>query len=292
MNFVLITLALTCFVCVHSATWSYDDPNKWGDNFADCKGNRQSPVDINPTTAMFNDGLVKFVLNGFDSKMQYNITNNGHTIQLNPFKHTMTASGGGLPTTYKVVQFHFHWSDSDTKKGSEHTIKSSSYPLEIHVVQMKAAYSDIKEALKHSDGLAVFGFFFKEGASNKGLAEFASRMPEDPKSSSLVMLSLMDIVGMADMTKYYRYEGSLTTPPCSQAVIWTVFHDVLTASKSEIAAFRKIKDQHNKTISNYRPVQPLNGRKIYTSVRSSGTMATTFSSLLVFFSVFMVTNLW
>ena len=132
--------------------------------------------------------------------------------------------------TYKFLQFHFH-------AGSEHTMHGTRYPLEVHLVHAS------------DDGrLAVIGILFQQGRENQALADLISALPGtvggyDPDMT----FDLNDLLpGGWDV---YRYEGSLTTPPCSEIVDWTVFEKPLTASADQIAVFETLFPH------SYRPVQ-------------------------------------
>jgi carbonic anhydrase len=105
---------------------------------------------------------------------------------------------------------------------------------------------------------AVIGVFIKEGAENNALKEMFSKLPAKVTKKNVKLsgkINLNDFVGGAKA--FYRYDGSLTTPPCAEGVKWSVADTPIEASAVQIAAFRKVFD------GNYRPVQPLNGRKIY-----------------------------
>jgi carbonic anhydrase len=232
----------------HAPHWSYEgagDPSHWSTlskEFATCGvGHEQSPIDIVTAKAAPLQAGTK----GFDEvrldptvrKAPVDIVNNGHTIQVDVVG-TESLTIGKEP--YVLQQFHFH-------SPSEHTVDGKSYPLEAHFVH------------KSADGrLAVIGVLFEEGAENVALAPFWRKLPTttggkvglggDGVSISTLLPALHEV---------YRYPGSLTTPPCSEAVKWLVMRDRLTASAAQIAALKAIIHVNN------RPVQPLLGRVVY-----------------------------
>ncbi|ETE57106.1 Carbonic anhydrase 2, partial [Ophiophagus hannah] len=145
---------------------------------------------------------------------------------------------GGLRGTYRAVQFHFHWGDLK-RNGSEHYIDGIQYPMELHIVHMNIKHKTINEAKQHPNGLAVLSFLFK--------------------------------VRLASLSKYYRYKGSLTTPNCDEAVIWTVFEEQIPISRSQLnifvdtTYFKNSAGTPQKMINNFRPLQLLGGRTVYAS---------------------------
>ena len=70
-------------------------------------------------------------------------------------------SGGGLVGSYNFTSMHWHWSNSLTTGGSDHTVNGKTYPVEMHLVHMNSKYKSINEAIKNKDGLAVLGVFME-----------------------------------------------------------------------------------------------------------------------------------
>ncbi len=220
----------------HAVKWSYEGAGAaehWGDlkpEYGVCStGTQQSPIDLQP---MYSAKMIAPATswNSFSPI----VVNNGHTIQVNvPEGSSMELEG----KSFKLLQFHFH-------HGSEHTIAGKQYPLEVHFVHQAA-----------DGGLAVLGVFFEEGAQNETLAKIWNDAPAvkgEIQSQAVIDPSKLLPI---DQSRF-RYEGSLTTPPCSEVVNWVVFKQPLTASAQQIEAFAKI------FAINYRPVQPLNRRFI------------------------------
>jgi carbonic anhydrase len=212
--------------------WTYEGrtgPPNWGrvGNKVCAIGTQQSPVDIAST---IRADLPKLELAW--AKSADTIVNNGHTIQLN-FNDGGTLKVGG--DTYKLVQFHFH-------HPSEHLIDGKAAAMEVHFV--------------HSigNGNGVIGALMKAGASNPVFKTIVAAMPQQEGPPVKADPSI-DPNGLLPAGRnYFRYAGSLTTPPCAETVAWFVLTDPLEVGESDIATFAKL------YADNARPVQKLNRR--------------------------------
>jgi len=220
----------------HSAPhWAYEGasgPSAWGnlaaENRACSTGQQQSPIDLTRDIA----GRADEHRLAWTPVTGGKVVNNGHTIQLNADGAGGIFIGG---TRYEFRQVHFH-------HPSEHTIDGRSFPLEAHLVHEAA------------DGrLAVIGALFEEGAANPALDPIWATAPIREGAAAVafpVELGKM----IPQHAPAYRYQGSLTTPPCSETVTWTVLARPLTASRGQLQSFASVFP------NNARPVQPLNRR--------------------------------
>lgn len=226
----------------HVKHWGYEGevgPRYWADldpTAEVCKlGRTQSPVDV--TTFKDNPALGVLKIDYTESKI--NLVNNGHTIQFNYGPGSILTVNG---RPYELVQFHFH-------TPSEHTINGAFYPLETHLV--------------HKDGegrLAVLGLMMRQGNTNEVLDAFWNNLPL--KQGEFLSKDLINVKQMlpAD-ARYFTYEGSLTTPPCSEGVRWLLLKQPVHAGEAQIDKFASIFPK------NARPVQPLQGRTIEGSIK-------------------------
>jgi carbonic anhydrase len=217
----------------HAVHWDYAGemgPENWGDEFPTCgKGLKQSPLNI---TGPFEKSKDTLVVNYKEGPLK--ILNNGHTIQVN------VEPGSTLKINkdvYNLLQFHFH-------RPSEEQIDGKPMAMVAHFVH------------KNAEGkLAVLGVLLNEGKDNEAIkvlwdnapkSEGPEVMPEKVKfnPTSLVPAALT----------HYSYEGSLTTPPCTEGVNFYILKTTVDIAKKQVADFPFKR--------NARPVQPLNGRKI------------------------------
>lgn len=218
--------------------WGYEGeagPQNWGKldpNFGVCaSGKNQSPIDLK--------GFIEADLKAL--KLDYSagivdILNNGHTVQIN------YAAGSSLTVDglrFELKQFHFH-------APSENKINAKQFPLEGHLV--------------HADkdgNLAVLAVMFQEGAANTLLAKLWEKMPNKAgeKSAPATGLSVSQL--LPNGRDYYRFNGSLTTPPCSEGVRWFVIKKPGTASRAQIQQFSKAIG-----FANNRPIQSTNARSV------------------------------
>ncbi|KAM7399113.1 hypothetical protein PAMP_018405 [Pampus punctatissimus] len=244
-------------------------PDKWGGISQSCSGRAQSPVNIVTRRMLLDERLTPFNFIGYQDTFHGRLINNGHTVQLD-LPSSIQINGGNLATTYKAAQLHLHWG-KDGGPGSEHTIDGEQFPMEMHIVHIKEEYDSLSEAVKDPAGVAVLGFLFQESNSaNKKfdpLINALKYITRADNSTTLRGVSLdMFIPSQKNMTKYLRYDGSLTTPDCSEAVVWSLFESTIPLSSKQLAAFKQLQFPEGKQMMNtYRPVQPLNGRHVYYS---------------------------
>ena len=164
------------------------------------------------------------------------MVNNGHTVQVGYAPGSTLQLDG---TTFELKQFHFH-------APSENLIEGKSYPLEGHLVHV----SDKGE-------IAVVAVMFEAGKANPALAAAWSALPAKVGEIQALKTPLVAEQLLPENRDYYRFSGSLTTPPCSEGVRWLVMKQPVEVSQAQIDAFKAVMHHPNN-----RPVQPLNGRVV------------------------------
>ncbi|MCZ6508260.1 MAG: carbonic anhydrase family protein [Acidobacteria bacterium] len=235
-----ISLPAAGTTCPASCEWGYGPgvgPATWGATCCPvCDGASQSPIDIRPTDASAGD-LGPLRLNYRESHLE--LSNDGRTLvvtdELEPGANYLELGD----RRWDLTQFHFH-------SLSEHTIDGEHFPLEIHFVHRRTSYD-----------LAVIAVMVEEGPRKPAFNPLWNSLPADESvAARTVILNPRRLI--PGQLAYYTYRGSLTEPDCAEVVTWFVLRKPVPMSSEQIEAFRAIFE------SNYRPVQPLNGRSVLT----------------------------
>ncbi|XP_063395966.1 carbonic anhydrase-like [Mytilus trossulus] len=169
-----------------------------------------------------------------------------------------------------VKQFHFHWGSADNR-GSEHDISGRYFPMEMHVVTYSARFKMFEEAKNSTDGLAVLAFLFDIGDHNPVFDKMITHMNDVRHRDDHVEIHTFSLSSLFPRSTevFYRYYGGLTTPPCYESVVWTIFQEHIRISQAQINEFRRLGDRYFRrfrTLSdNFRPTQPISGRYVYTN---------------------------
>ena len=225
--------------------WNYTDhgPAAWGTlspEFVACiEGKNQSPIDFATAKPAPSETSISYgahELRIVHHRHQADVINTGHSIQVNyPGADTLVLGG----VSYALAQYHFH-------TPSEHTVAGKHYPAEMHFVHMSA---DKK--------LAVVGVFIETGKHNRAFDPIWSNLPKKQGEEKHLPNVKVDVDALLPLDHaMFRYDGSLTTPPCSEGVSWLVFATPVQLSESQLTKLRGILD------GNSRPTQPLNGRNV------------------------------
>ncbi|XP_021056759.1 carbonic anhydrase 6 isoform X1 [Mus pahari] len=253
--------------------WSYsgDDgvaESQWPEKYPSCGGERQSPIDLKRREALFNPSLKPLLLVNYEEEnLEFPMTNNGHTVQITlPHTMYMQTSDG---TVFVPEQLHFHWGGQDSElSGSEHTIDGTRDIIEVHFVHFNQSYGTYEKAKDQENGLAVIAVLAKvvDYAENTYYSNFISALKDIKNPGQVTTLKNTIIRNLLpeDIRHYYAYQGSLTTPPCTENVQWFVLKDYVTLSKVQAVSIENsIMDHNNKIIQNgYRRTQPLNNRTV------------------------------
>jgi len=224
--------------------WSYQGKmgtDFWGEldpEFQTCQaGQAQSPINIEGSGFSLDVGNLDF--NYQDTPLT--IVNNGRTIRVD-YQPGSRLTLDDLQ--YELLQFHFH-------QPSEHLIAGKPADMEAHFVHKNKATGD----------LVVLAVLMSSGEANKALGKIWQRIPNSDSQAERVSDLTINALQLLpeNSRRYYRYQGSLTTPPCSEIVTWLVLKQSVEISRSQIANFLAVIG------SNARPVQALNQRTLLES---------------------------
>ncbi|XP_046356417.2 carbonic anhydrase 2-like [Haliotis rufescens] len=282
--------------------WTYNGtlgPDHWHVDYPNCGGDRQSPINIETSKVEFNPILTIFDLSELAQTENINMTLanvNGHTVEVTiSGSANMLVSGGGLEDKYGVKQFHFHWGQKD-ERGSEHDIDNKRFPMEMHIVLYSTKYADFDVAVDKPKGLAVLSFLFEVGETNANFQPLLSHFDKIQHSGNETSIPTFSTKSLlpANSAYYFRYEGSLTTPPCYESVVWSIFATRIVVSEQQMNQFRSIKrnkepEGEENLVDDFRPLQKLNNRKLYTNSIdfTSGQSMVTVSHAIALLSVIL-----
>lgn len=259
--------------------WDHDHhhtaPEEWEGTCQD--GLKQSPINIISNETTKEKWGQPFVFHGYEKRHAMHSKNNRHSVVVeldNDDEDDIWIRGGGLgESKFKFAQLHFHWG-STNDQGSEHTIDGVAAPMEMHIVHWNLDVGDsVKEATTKEayNSLEVLGVLFKIGKENYKYEHFFNSVKNIAKENTNYTIEkgvrLKDVLP-ADTNAFYRYKGSLTTPPCDEIVMWTIFKEVIEVSQEQIDIMRKVY-YHRKgerevrdVSNNYRSTQVIKGREV------------------------------
>ncbi|KAG0616467.1 hypothetical protein M758_5G118000 [Ceratodon purpureus] len=217
-------------------------PAHWGDlnvNWTKCKtGKYQSPMRITPDIMVTASRLGDLDAEYSSEPVAANISINvGYAVEVKVSPNSGLLKINGV--RYRPQQFHFHL-------GSEHKILGHSFPMELHLVHTSEEDPNVR---------AVIAWLFVKGEDSPFLAQFDGKLPKPDSYPSIFSLPSITLPKLEE--SYARYQGSLTTPPCSEGVTWTVMlWNFPTISERQIQMFKAAMPKEN-----VRPSMPSHGRR-------------------------------
>ncbi|XP_023111013.2 carbonic anhydrase 12 isoform X5 [Felis catus] len=250
---------------LHGSKWSYFGPDgekSWSKKYPSCGGVLQSPIDLHSDILQYDASLVPLGFQGYNvsANEQFLLNNDGHSVRLN-LPSDMHIQG--LRSRYSAAQLHLHWGNQNDPHGSEHTVGGKHFAAEMG--SFNPSYDKIFRHLQDvkykGQEVLIPGFSIEE------------LLPERPD-------------------EYYRYKGSLTTPPCHPTVLWTVFRNPVQISQEQLLALETalycthVDDPSpREMVNNFRRVQNFDERLVYISFRQVQDLTYTGLSLGIILSV-------
>jgi len=254
--------------------WSYNGvlgTSTWPQLFPGCGSGLQSPVNISPRLTR-PAALLPLQFRRHTAPSPATLSNDGRMAWVElAVADRPEVLGGGLRGAYAVRGVALRWG-SGAARGSEHTINYVRYPLELQLVLVSARHGSAAQAVGQPDGLAALALLATAGPQDHpwlaALVQGLEAVRQPGTSTPLVLPPLASLLPNST-SLFYRYTGSLTSPPCPGPVAWTVLDQSVPVSHRQIAALRRLLDREGLPLQdNFRPAQPAGGRQIYRSAES------------------------
>ncbi|KAH0567231.1 carbonic anhydrase 1-like [Cotesia glomerata] len=271
MIFMFNVIFISSCVSLISADYSYKNADEWANEYPQCGGSLQSPIDVSfdliDESDFDSDRKPLIFENIYDTVAErMTLENDGHTLKLlfqwpNDPEKVPYVHGGPLEDEYITHSYQFRWG-SDIKNGSGHQLGGKSYAMEMQAVYYNKEFGSYEEAEGSKNGLAIYSLFYKLGKEFDFLTKIIEKMPEvfEPGTSTdIEPFALGDYFDKNRPSTYIVYPGSLPHPPCTEPINWIISERIIEVSKEQVRAFQQLKllndDDHNN-----RPLQPINGR--------------------------------
>ncbi|XP_066051296.1 receptor-type tyrosine-protein phosphatase gamma isoform X2 [Chamaea fasciata] len=250
-------------------------PEHWVTSSEKCRGSHQSPIDIIDHLAQVGDEYQELQLDGFDNESSNKtwMKNTGKTVAI-LLKDDYFVSGAGLPGRFKAEKVEFHWGQSNGSAGSEHSINGKRFPVEMQIYFYNPDdFDSFGTAVLENRVVGAMAVFFqvsqRDNSALDPIIHGLKGVVHHEKETFLDPFVLRELLPTS-LGSYYRYTGSLTTPPCSEIVEWIVFRKPVPISYHQLEAFYSIftteQQDHVKSVeylrNNFRPLQSLNNRKV------------------------------
>lgn len=253
-----------------SSFWGLINPEWWLCH----KGRRQSPINLEPSTLLFDPNLQPLHLD--KHRVGGVLANSGHSVVFvvdNDTRHAVNISGGPLSYRYQFHEIHLHFG-LDDKSGSEHTVDGHAFPAELQIFGYNShLYNNFSDALHRAQGIVAVSLLLQVGdLSNPELRIFTDQLDRIRYGGQTMQIKGFGVRGLLPDTKYYMtYDGSTTMPACHETTTWIILNKPIYITKQQLLALRQLMQGDKKQPvaplgNNFRPPQPLHHRPVRTNI--------------------------